>query len=221
MRWTPLLFAAALAAGLTVAASPRDARACKNVIAASDEAAKKVAALEAKLDEGATTEAAAEALKLLGLQPLELSVSASPQTVAERLTNRAVRVYALSSVRSGGALGPWPVKTETEKTGKTGKTEKERTLNLEHAAKLLGALASPKDATPAAKGEHAEALARTKPADGKKVLESLAASDLMPSAHAWAALARLRAAGGDTKGSEAALAKCKGMAGKRAAVVCV
>lgn len=180
------------------------------MITASDDAAKKVAAVEAKLDEGASSEAAAQALKLLGVQPLELTVTASPQSPAERLTNRAVRVYVLASVRTGGEVGPWQAKGD-----------KERKLNLEHAAKLLGALASPKDATPAAKGEHAEALARTQPAEAKKALEALAAKDLVPSAHAWAALARLRAAGGDAKGKEAALAKCKGMAGKQAATICV
>ncbi|MFT3766473.1 MAG: hypothetical protein QM820_13310 [Minicystis sp.] len=68
----------------------------------------------------------------------------------------------------------------------------------------------PNDA--AKQSDFGEGLAKTQPADARKILEDLAKRDVVTTPYAYAALARLRAAAGDTKGRDEALAKCKPMA---------
>jgi hypothetical protein len=45
--------------------------------------------------------------------------------------------------------------------------------------------------------------------EARRILEHLAASDLLTSAHAYAALAKLRAAAGDDEGRDRAFTRCR------------
>jgi hypothetical protein len=58
----------------------------------------------------------------------------------------------------------------------------------------------------------AEALARTRPAEARPILEDLAGRDLLTTPYGYVALARLRAADGEVRGRDEALVRYRAMA---------
>jgi hypothetical protein len=129
--------------------------------------------------------------------------SAQPGT--DPLTSRALRVMALAVVRADGAI--------TLGTDWRGATGAQRTQNIDWSAHTLRTIVAARPADPSAQGDLGEALAKIPKshAEALSILNGLAQKDLLGSAHAYAALARLRAAAGDKPGRDAAVAKCQAM----------
>ena len=163
---------------------------------------------------------------------------------SHELTEAAVRTMALVTVRTGGA---WIYKKNGTYVLAV-PDEQHRLENLQWAVESLRLAWLPSrpgiidpfgDDRPAAKAQAAarpgvppnprdasnlaEALALLPAhhAEAKAILEDLAAKDVITSASAYAALARLRAAASDTEGAKAALQQCGVLGGKRARFVCV
>jgi len=122
---------------------------------------------------------------------------------ADPLTARALRVMALVSVRTGGL---WLRQGKLSASG-----DAERAMNLEWAVsklrrRVMSALGHPERLSDlgealTARAEHQE--------EASNILEYLAQRQLITSAHAYAALAQLRAARGDADGEKVARARCK------------
>lgn len=124
----------------------------------------------------------------------------------DALQTRALRVFALAVVRSGGAV--------QEKNLGVPEAEGWTThANLEWAAQALREIDAKRPNDPSLQADLGEALARLPQSEGEAMLllGKLAQKDLMGSPHAYAALARLRAKTGDEKGAEAARARCEEM----------
>jgi hypothetical protein len=141
--------------------------------------------------------AAAGAQVLLAFSSLRTTeVSASP------LETRALRVLSLSVVRGGGSLAG--VRGFSDAAG--------RDANLEWAIGTLRVINALRHDDPVAAADLAEALSTRPKYEGEAlgILEDLAKRDLMGSAHAYAALARLHAGRGDADGARADLAQCAG-----------
>jgi hypothetical protein len=213
---TPILLAALL--GVATAAAS-DASACgyfnyrevrpaaqarpKPVpVAAND----RVAAADQRLEEERLVEAGTEVATAFP-SIRQTPVGASP------LETRALRILSLAVVRSEGTLRGVP--------GFSGAGETDRSANLEWAARTLRSIDMARPNDPVTQADLAEALAaRTQHADESlAILADLARRDLVGSAHAYAALARLRASSGDTAASREALGRCELMT-KSPAVVC-
>jgi predicted Zn-dependent protease len=203
-----LVVAAAILSTLTP--SPGDA--CENAVLATEKTVAAVKDAEKILNNGDPAEALRRLRALLGQQVrprkrrppakhiCELELISDADAFAETtpsakgLTRRAHRIISLSNIRIDDCRGK-----------KRAKLLAQAVEALEEAAK-----ASPNDAVKQA--DLGEALAKTKPSEAKKILEGLAKRDVVPTPYAYAALARLRAAGGDEKGRDEALARCKQMA---------
>jgi hypothetical protein len=128
----------------------------------------------------------------------EVELKASP-----RLKSRHARTSALISVRTGGRWPFWVA-------GSANNDAERRLVVHEARAALRKRLAEMPD-DPIRMSDLGEALASS-PYDrreARKMLEQLAAADLVTSAHAYAALGRLRADAGDRKGAAAAQAQCR------------
>ena len=213
---TPILLAALL--GAATAAGP-DARACgyfdyreirpavhvrpKPVpVAAND----RVAAADQRLEEEHLAEAGTEVVTAFPAIR-RTAVGASP------LETRALRILSLAVVRGEGTLRGVP--------GFSGAHEAERSANLEWAVGKLRAIDAARPNDPVTQADLAEALAAgTQHADESlAILADLAGRDLVGSAHAYAALARLRASKGDAGASRVALGRCELMT-RSPAVVC-
>jgi hypothetical protein len=135
-----------------------------------------------------------------------VAVGASP------LETRALHVLALAVVRGEGAL--------RGVTGFSGASEAEKTANLEWALGKLQAIDRARPNDPVTQADLAEALAARPQHEEESlaILADLASRDLLGSAHAYATLARLRAARGDVTATRDALARCERMTRSPAAV---
>jgi hypothetical protein len=203
---TPILLAALL--GAAAAAGP-DAHACgyfnyrevrpaaqarpKPVpVAAND----RVAAADQRLEEERLAEAGTEVVTAFPTIR-RTAVGASP------LATRALRILSLAVVRGEGTLRGVP--------GFAGAREAERNANLDWAVGTLRSIDAARPNDPVTQADLAEALAaRTRHEDESlAILADLASRDLVGSAHAYAALARLRASKGETRASRDALVRCE------------
>jgi len=213
---TPILLAALLGAA-TAAGS--DARACgyfnyREVrpaaqarprpvpVAAND----RIAAADQRLEEERLTEAGVEVTSAFpGIR--QTFAGGSP------LETRALRILSLALVRSEGTLRGVP--------GFSGASQAERTANLEWATRTLRSIDALRPNDPVTQADLAEALATraTHENESLAILADLTSRDLVGSAHAYAALARLRASKGDTAASRAALGRCERMT-RSPTVVC-
>jgi hypothetical protein len=163
-----------------------------------------ISAAEQRLDEEKGAEAGVQVVRAYP-RIRTTDVGASP------VETRAARILALALVRARGAL-----------TGVTGfETETERAINLEWSVAVLRLVSNARGDDPTAQADLGEALAALPQyeAEGANVLGNLADRDLLGSAHAYAALARLRASKGDIAQSRAALDRCARMT-KTPATVC-
>jgi hypothetical protein len=119
------------------------------------------------------------------------------------LEARALRIAALAVARGGGVL-----------PGVRGfSAERDRDANLEWAVSTLRTINAVRTNDPVAMADLAEALSmRTKyEAESLQILQDLTDRDLVGSAHAYAALARLHAGKGEQAAARADLARCQTM----------
>ena len=191
------------------ASTPSRGDACVNAVLATDKTVSAVKEAEKSLADGDPAEALRRIRALLGqAPPRNRRAPAKPicefisdadafeeKTPSARgLTDRAHRIISLANVRIDGCKG------------------EERAKLLAQAVEVLEGLAkaSPNDA--AKQADLGEALAKIRPREARKTLEKLVKRDVVSTPYAYAALARLRAADGDEKGRDGALARCKLMA---------
>jgi hypothetical protein len=187
----PLLGAAAAPAG-----------ACENgVEIVVDTNTPRIARAEKALNDGQFTLAAVGVLQVFP-HIKSASVTHSP------LAGRALRLMALATVRTEGAL--------TAGKHWRGTTDEDRSANMRWAIETLRALSKLHAKKPSLETDLAEALSKVEEHkdEALKILARLSEKDLITSAHGYAALARLREASGDKAGSEAAVKRCESMAKK-------
>jgi hypothetical protein len=121
------------------------------------------------------------------------------------LETRAECILALAIVRSGGSLAG------VERLSSTRAAD--RNANLDWAVNTLRQVEASRPNDPVALANLGEALAARSGTEDEAVaiLGNLANRDLMGSAHAYAALARLRAARGESFASSDAIKRCESM----------
>lgn len=170
-------------------------------VAAND----RIAAAEQRLEEERLADAATEVVAAFP-RIRTTAVGASP------LETRAQRILALALVRGEGTL--------RGVAGLSGAGETERAANLGWALDALRAIDAERHGDPVARADLAEALAARAKHDDESlaILADLTDRDLVGSAHAYAALARIRASRGDADAARAALQRCELMTKSPAAV---
>lgn len=199
------LFAAAALSAAVVFAAPRDAAACGGAIFMESRPTPKptpvqeIARAEKALENGQTLVATQA---VLGSFPRVRSATAGN----DGLETRALRVFALALVRSGGV-------SDEKKAAIPTKGEWTRTSNLEWAVQALREIDQKRPNDPSVKADLGEALARLPHGEGEALilLGGLDKKDLMGSPQAYAALASLREKTGDKAGAEAAVKRCEEM----------
>ncbi len=187
MKVTGLAFACS--AALLV---PGRSHACGNAVSLEDERVSTVIAADKWLREGRLK---ASAELMLQHYPTMLEIATKDKVIL-----RARRIVAVSVVRTEGLL-PIPAFQA--------KTNDDRRKNLEWAVKVLRESDAAAPGTPVIQASLAEALA-TLPEHQPEafgILERLAKGDVLPSAHGYRALARLRRIVGDEDGRKVALEK--------------
>lgn len=205
-----LLAAAALAVGVG-ALAPQQAEACGGAWYPEvqiDYRIQGIAAAEKQLEQGQHANAAASVIRMIPHIRNYKAKSGDP------IINRAMRVLAVATVRSGGELaigkqipyelrGQWLAQNDGDKTA-----------NLDWAVVAMRSVNTWKSDDPAVQTELGEALAKVDANKGeaRDLLGDLADKDLLGSAEGYAALAELRAANGDEDGRIAALKRCEAMA---------
>jgi len=186
----------ALAAGLA-AHAPAAARACSNAVAEVEPTVAGVKEAEELLNDGDPGGARDRVSRVLpALKPVMRADPDGEIPDAGGLRDRAARILALADVR----LDPG------------GPGDGRRRAVLDKAVKELGRLAEEHPKDPARQTDLAEALARTRPAEARNILEDLAERGIVTTPYGYAALARLRGADGDSKGRDQARVRCELMA---------
>lgn len=189
---------------VTLAASVHDASACGMSVRLDPTPAKpspvqEIAKAEKALESGQNVDAAKT---VLATYPRIRVATAG----SNPLETRALRVFALSLVRSDGtadekkahmpATGEWLPKS-----------------NIAWAVQALKEIDTARPNDPTVQADLGEALAKT-PEGQKEAMTKLAAlaeKDLMGSPHAYAALAKMKETAGDTSGAQAAIKRCEEM----------
>ena len=191
---------------LCVAAAPGAARACGGeVYREMDSSTQIVAQAEQALSQGKYQQAVAKAVQAYPALKI-----IKPGTL--HLTDRGLRIIALASVRADGAVSGGNFKAGSEA---------DRTANLEWSVTQLRGLNAQRANNPSLQTDLGEAMSKLPAyhAEASKLLEELAAKDLVTSAEGYAALAHLRAEAGNAAGREAALKMCANMT--KDAKICV
>ena len=191
LRWLCVVAISGLGLG-----NPTSAGACINgVEIEEDPRVAALAAADAALKDGAYLKAA------------KLAASAHPNFKngddRPRLASRAIRVLALVTIRTNGLV--------FERNRLIGGADFVRQKNLEWAVSKLQRRSMHQANAPAPLSDLGEALTRLpeRHDEARRILEHLAERQLLTSAQAYAALARLRAASGDALSSAEALNACK------------
>jgi len=141
----------------------------------------------------------------------------------DAIINRAMRVLAVAMSRTDGRIDKkqLPSYMRDLQIGDhwNGKKAESGKANLAWSADALKSIAAArkkagKDTDPVLESEMGEAMAKVDEyrAEGKAILERLAAKDLLTSPEAYKTLAELREKDGDQSGRMAALKRCKAMA---------
>lgn len=182
-----------------IASAPSAASACgTEVFSQVDQSAAQISRAEKALSEGQATKSAVGVVQAFPTI-MKTKVGASP------ITDRALRIVALASVRSEGALS----------VGKAiqGVTAEDKEKNLLFAIDTLRGLDKRRNNNPSFQTDLAEALSKLPRFKGEalQILEQLAKKDLIASAQGYATLAQLRANTGDQAGRDGALKRCEGM----------
>jgi hypothetical protein len=125
---------------------------------------------------------------------------------ANPLETRALRVFALAVIRSNGSVNE-------KSAGIPTTNEWTPNANLEWAVQSIREIDAKRPNDPTVQADLGEALSKLPhgQAESLKILQGLAQKDLMGSPHAYAALAKLRGAKGDSAGAEAAIKRCEEM----------
>ena len=185
----------------TVVLPARRVDACHNSVErVIDVANQSVRRAEARLADGAYQAAIHE---VLGTFPEALQLTHRAPRAA--LFARAQRVVALAAVRSGGAV----------RLGKhmPGRTASQRAANLAWAALLLRVHhARSGDVVIAAELAEALSAAPAGRAEAHALLKELGDGDVLPTARAWALLARLERERGDVTAAARAIRRCREIA---------
>jgi hypothetical protein len=183
-----------------------------------------VAKAEKQAEEGKTDAALKTALD--AFPKLEKAVAGK-----NAIENRALRLAAISAVRSGGELSVVGAKAgasyydydygrDVNVPAKLAavKTDADKLARKEWAIKALRSVATQLPDNPSVKGELGEALAAVpgNEEEALTVLSELAEKDLLGTPEAYAALARLRFEQGLTKKSAEAVSRCNAMTNKPA-----
>jgi hypothetical protein len=198
-----LLFAIGTSAAVLTIPSPRSSEACGNpIVFATDATVRALKQADEMLNDGKPSEAAALAQKTIK-NLAEGYPLPSDKSKSALLVNRGLRILALASVRLDGEFGPFS------------KDKAERASNVKWSTRVLKILHEIKAGDAGSKTDYAEALAKTNASEAKMLLEDLAQRDLMTTPYGYAALAALRAAAGDAKGRDEAIARCTTMAAKK------
>lgn len=196
--WGRKVWALAFVLPVAVAAVPGGASACGGeVYREMDSNTQLVAQAEQALSEGKFAKAAAKAIQAYPALKI-----VKPGQVP--LADRALRIIALASVRSGGGITAG---------GFRGKSDDDRAGNLEWSVATLKGLDAKRPNNPSIQTDLGEALARV-PAhqeEAKKLLGELAAKDLVTTPEGYAALARMRAEAGDSAARAEAVKRCEAM----------
>jgi hypothetical protein len=161
-------------------------------------ASERIAAADQRLDE--------EKLSLAAAQVVAAFPTIKTMDVAkEPLETRAHCILALALVRSGGSLAGVE--------GFSSAREADRAANLEWGVSTLREVEASRHDDPVAQANLGEALAArgSYEEEAVRILGGLANRDLMGSAHAYAALARLRASRGEALASDDATKRCESM----------
>ena len=172
-----------------------------------------IARAEKDLQKGKYDDAAGAVLRMIP------HIQAYKQASRDDIVNRALRVLAVATARKDGQLDVKAQLPHELRATWLGEKAAERDANLKWTVSALKAVATKKKNDPVIESELGEAMAKV-PAyreEGRKLLEKLAAKDLLTTPEAYAALAQLRADSGDKDGRLAALVRCKAMA-KNAAI---
>jgi hypothetical protein len=185
---------------------PSTANACGTAVYREiDSSAQLVAQAEQALSDGGFQKAASKAVQAFPALKI-----VKPGTLP--LADRALLILALASVRADGGIAA---------NGFRGKSAADRTANLEWSVATLRSLNAARENNPSYQTDLGEALAKL-PAyhtEAQKVLGELATKDLLTSAEGYAALARLRAEGGDAAARDEAVKRCEAMS--KTPAVCV
>ncbi len=152
--------------------------------------------------EGGQNLAAAQAV--LATFPRIRSVTAGENP----LETRALRVFSLAVVRSGGT-----VDEKQARVASANGVDWTPASNLQWAVQSLREVDQKRPNDPTVQADLGEALSKTEAGrvEALKILQGLAQKDLMGSPHAYAALAKLRTETGDSAGAEAAIKRCEEM----------
>ena len=174
-----------------------------------------VAQAEKDLDAGRSAQAGASVVRMIPhIKALNGTKSA--------IVGRAERVLSLALARGDGALArPAEIPREVQGTW-LGGTAEARSANLAWAARVLERQLERRSDDPALITDLAETLARidAERPRARRMLEELAARDLVATAEGYRALAELRAQAGDEHGRVAALERCRALAGKASPTSC-
>lgn len=199
---------AVLALGVVMASAfgTMDASACLRAMESPAERPDKpdaphlVAQAEQALDAGKLAVATTTLLKTFP----SLRVALTRKDEVGHLENRAMRIVALASVRSAGAFGVM-----------SGQGDAKKKSNLDWSVAVLRKLNAARAGDASLQADLGEALARSASTqkEALEILSKLATDDLIGSAHAYAALAKLQAEAGDATKSADAAQRCKGMTG--------
>lgn len=214
-----LAVALALAILPVAMASASDAQACGmsvrlEPVKAKPSPVQEIARAEKSLEGSSNTDAA----------KIVLANFANVRTItagSNPLETRALRVFALAVVRSNGAVNE-------RNSGSWSQTEWTPNANLEWAAQSLREIDASRPNDPTVQADLGEALSKlpAKQDEALTLLGGLEKKDLMGSPFAYAALAKMRGAKGDTAGQSLAIKRCEEMSkvpgvctGKTVAVV--
>ncbi len=158
----------------------------------------RIAAAELHLDENRPSGAGAAVVAVFP-NLHEATVGSSP------LETRGLRILSLALVRGDGSLA--------DVRGFAAASEADRVANLEWAVSVLRVVESLRRNDPVAQADLGEALAKrpTYESEAFAILADLADRDLVGSAYAYGALARLYAARGEGAASASATKRCEVM----------
>lgn len=186
-----------------IAGAPAPAEACgTGVFRVVDHTAEAVSSAEQTLSQGRVADAATGVFKTF-----PKLMTAKPGEAP--LTDRALRILALATVRSDGGLnvktgGSWKM---------AGATPEQKEGNLLFAIDTLRKLNEKRANSPSFQTDLAEALGKVPrfKAEAYTILTQLAKKDLVASAEGYATLARLHEAMGEGAPRDAAVKRCEGM----------
>lgn len=167
---------------------------------------------EKKLEQGDYTAAAGFIIRMMP-HVRQLRAKANDSVIG-----RAQHVLAVATVRSKGSLGVAHEVPDYARGSWLGKTEPAKNDNLNWAVDTLRQLNQLKKDDPILQTELGEGLAQlvAHHQEARAILERLAGKDLIATPQGYAALAKLRALGGDADGRQAAVERCRTMAGPAA-----